>query len=301
MRHLRVGTPGCAAAELRLLSADAAGHTPGPYDLPTWLRNPDVTVAHAPQRISTSKAQGSRLGMGALAAEELLLAFLLLKRIFSLDDSDSLNAQTTGFQVVLPTGHLLCLSCFTAWEAALRVPLVVAQLNITRSQPEAQYIVPGTQKAPSRILLVLWLQLPHVPSLDTCLFDLNFSRALWRPSGQNGPSPSLHRAINETAFKKNLLVRGHLRDLCYHPLHHLSASAAGPRTPLATGKWHAPCAQRELCDLYFTGPGPGLGSEISAGHPCPHILFGAGLARHRGTTGPCSLSLSLLRACRQST
>jgi hypothetical protein len=48
--------------------------------------------------------------MGALAAEELLLAFLLLKRIFSLDDSD--NAQTTGF--VLPTGHLLCLSCFTA-------------------------------------------------------------------------------------------------------------------------------------------------------------------------------------------
>ena len=68
--------------------------------------------------------------MGALAAEELLVAFLLLKRIFSLDDSD--NAQTTG--LVLPTGHLLCLSCFTAWEAAL--PLV-AQLNITRSQ--AQY------------------------------------------------------------------------------------------------------------------------------------------------------------------
>jgi hypothetical protein len=81
----------------------------------------------------------ARLGMGALAAEELLLAFLLLKRIFSLGDSD--NAQTTGF--VLPTGHLLrvCLSCFTAWEAALPR---VAQLNITRSQ--AQYIVPRGAK-----------------------------------------------------------------------------------------------------------------------------------------------------------
>jgi hypothetical protein len=29
---------------------------------------------------------------------------------------------------------------------------------------------------------------------------LNFSRALWRPSGQYGPS--LHRVINETAFQK---------------------------------------------------------------------------------------------------
>jgi hypothetical protein len=35
---------------------------------------------------------------------------------------------------------------------------------------------------------------------------LNFSRALWRPSGQYGPS--LHRVINETAFqkKKNLEI-----------------------------------------------------------------------------------------------
>jgi hypothetical protein len=29
---------------------------------------------------------------------------------------------------------------------------------------------------------------------------LNFSRALWRPSGQYGPS--LHSVINQTAFKK---------------------------------------------------------------------------------------------------
>ncbi len=36
---------------------------------------------------------------------------------------------------------------------------------------------------------------------DLCAkFALNFSRALWRPSGQNGPS--LHRVINETAFQK---------------------------------------------------------------------------------------------------
>jgi hypothetical protein len=38
------------------------------------------------------------------------------------------TVQMTGF--VLPTGHLLCLSCFTDWEAAL-----LAQLNITRAQP----------------------------------------------------------------------------------------------------------------------------------------------------------------------
>jgi hypothetical protein len=33
---------------------------------------------------------------------------------------------------------------------------------------------------------------------------LNFSRALWRPSGQYGPS--LHRVINETAFQKKKAV-----------------------------------------------------------------------------------------------
>jgi hypothetical protein len=43
------------------------------------------------------------------------------------------------------------------------------------------------------------------------------------------------------AKPRHLLVRGHLRDLCYHFLHHLSASAAGPRTPLALAKWHAFC------------------------------------------------------------
>ncbi len=35
---------------------------------------------------------------------------------------------------------------------------------------------------------------------------MNFSRALWRPSGQNGPS--LHRVINEAAFKKKGRLEG---------------------------------------------------------------------------------------------
>ncbi len=40
----------------------------------------------------------------------------------------------------------------------------------------------------------------HLRSTPSAI--LNFSRALWRPSGQYGPS--LHRVINETAFQKKI-------------------------------------------------------------------------------------------------
>ena len=103
------------------------------------------------------------------------------------------NVHKTGF--VLPTGHLLCPSCFTDWEAAL-----LAQLNITRSQP-----CPRDTKG-------------------TC------------PGCTLATTPSRTRL-------RHLLVRGHLRDLCDHFLHHL---------PMNTMNQMVCILQRELCDLYST-------------------------------------------------
>ncbi len=102
------------------------------------------------------------------------------------------NVQETGF--VLPTGHLLCPSCFTNWEAAL-----LDQLNITKSQP--------------------------------CFKD-----AKGTCSGC-----TLATAPSRTRLR-HLLVRCHLRDLCYHFLHHLPANTMNQVVCIL---------QRELCDLLF--------------------------------------------------
>jgi hypothetical protein len=59
-------------------------------------------------------AQGSRLGMGALAAEELLVAFLLLKRIFSLDDSDKVEVLERSDDRLCPTYRSPSLSFMNA-------------------------------------------------------------------------------------------------------------------------------------------------------------------------------------------
>jgi hypothetical protein len=101
----------------------------------------------------------------------------------------------TGF--VLPTGHLLCPSCFTDWEAAL-----LDQLNITASQPSRCF----------------------KDAKGTC-------------SGC-----TLATAPSRTRLR-HLLVRGHLRDLCYHFLHHL---------PQNTMNQVVCILQRELCDLRST-------------------------------------------------
>ncbi len=102
------------------------------------------------------------------------------------------NARMTGF--VLPTGHLLCLSCFTDWEATL-----LAQLHITRTQ--------------------------------RC------------PRDAKGTCPGCTLATSPSRRFLHLLVCGHLRDLCYHFLHHL---------PSNTSNQVVCILQRELCDLYST-------------------------------------------------
>ncbi len=103
------------------------------------------------------------------------------------------NVHETGF--VLPTGHLLCPSCFTDWEAE-----ILTRLNITSSQP--------------------------------CFKD-----AKGTCSGC-----TLATAPSRTRLR-HLLVRGHLRDLCYHFLHHL---------PSTTMNQVVCILQRELCDLHST-------------------------------------------------
>jgi len=103
------------------------------------------------------------------------------------------DVQMTGF--VLPTGHLLCLSCFKDWEATL-----LAQLNITRAQP-----CPRDAKG-------------------TCT------------------GCTLATAPSRTKIR-HLLIRGHLRDLCYHFLNHL---------PVEVSNQMVCILQRELCDLHST-------------------------------------------------
>ena len=103
------------------------------------------------------------------------------------------DVQTTGF--VLPTGHLLCLSCFTAWETML-----LAHLNITRTQP------------------------CPLDAKGTC------------------PGCTLATAPSRTGIR-HLLIRGHLRDLCYHFLHHLPANTSNQVVGIL---------QRELGDLFST-------------------------------------------------
>ncbi len=103
------------------------------------------------------------------------------------------NVHETGF--VLPTGHLLCPSCFTDWEAE-----ILTRLNITRTQPCFK------------------------DAKGTCL------------------GCTLATAPSRTRLR-HLLVRGHLRDLCYHFLHHL---------PPNTMNQVVCILQRELCDLHST-------------------------------------------------
>ena len=103
------------------------------------------------------------------------------------------NVHGTGF--VLPTGHLLCPSCFTNWEAE-----ILTKLNLTRSQQCAK------------------------DEKGTC-------------SGC-----TLATAPSRTRLR-HLMVRGHLRDLCYHFLNHL---------PPNTMNQVVCILQRELCDLHST-------------------------------------------------
>ena len=101
------------------------------------------------------------------------------------------NVHETGF--VLPTGHLLCPSCFTDWEAE-----ILTQLNITSSQP--------------------------------CSKDAKGSCS----------GCTLATAPSRTRLR-HLLVRGHLRDLCYHFLQHLPPNTMNQMVCIL---------QRELCDLH---------------------------------------------------
>lgn len=56
------------------------------------------------------------------------------------------------------------------------------------------------------------------------------------------------------------------RPRCYHLLHHLSASAAGPRTPLA--KWHALCNECFQVAIYTSRvPGRALDRKYLLGIP----------------------------------
>ena len=103
------------------------------------------------------------------------------------------DVQKTGF--VLPTGHLLCPSCFADWEAML-----LAHLNITRTQP------------------------CPLDAKGTC------------------PGCTLATAPSRTRIR-HLLIRGHLRDLCYHFLHHLPANTSNQVVCIL---------QRELGDLFST-------------------------------------------------
>ena len=101
------------------------------------------------------------------------------------------DAQMAGF--ALPTGHLLCQSCFSAWETAF-----LAQLNITQEQP------------------------CYRDAKGTCY------------------GCTLAASSSRTRLR-HLLIRGHLRDLCYHFLGHL---------PSNTSNQVVCILHRELCNLH---------------------------------------------------
>jgi hypothetical protein len=71
------------------------------------------------------------------------------------------------------------------------------------------------------------------------------SRALWRPSGQNGPS--LHRGINETAFpKKNFLPRSLAR--FQSTLQGCQMQCGSRRAPGSPSRVGMPERRHRLCD-----------------------------------------------------